>query len=647
MNHEVRFLKNAQALVADAGALVAARPRPMARSITASQVGRWGWLPVLSVIGALGLLLVALANALSRLGVGEYESLLWTGVLLLFIPFVVRLVSTAPERRERLGLVVLLVLGLYLVKVFHSPNEFIFSDELLHLHNAISILQTGRLFNDNSILAVTPLYPGMETLTAALASLSGLSAFSAGLVIIGVARVILGLALFLLYEEVSGSARVAGLAALIYATNANFLYWSAQFSYESLALPVAVLVLFMAVRLARTDQRIQRIGLIIIIVAIITAIVITHHLTSYFIAIFFIVWALLCLFMRIKSRRAGSGVQGIALPAALAAFSTIAVVAWLVTVASYTVGYLSPVLGGAIQSIIQIIIGEETSRQLFQSTTGYVAPVWERMMGLGSVVVLLLGLPIGLRQVWRHFRHHPVALILAAGALSYFAMLGLRFSPAAWETGNRASEFLFIGLAFILALTVVTVWDARRAWRVGRVAIIGGVVVIVIGGVIAGWSPSLRLGRPLQVTVGGVTIKPQGFTAADWMKNVLGPGHIVATDESNARLLLAYGQQSSLTGGNPDIRDLLGMADFPDWQAQLIQEHDIRYLVVDRRAISWNNMEGYYFDATGGGPIAPADLIAPDVTGKFDQLRQIPRIYDSGNLTIYDTKAILNAAPIQ
>jgi hypothetical protein len=119
----------------------------------------------------------------------------------------------------------------------------------------------------------------------------------------------------------------------------------------------------------------------------------------------------------------------------------------------------------------------------------------------------------------------------------------------------------------------------------------------------------------------------------------------VATDQSNARLLLAYGQQSPLTGGYPDIKDLLGMAEFPDWQVTLMQDNDIRYLVVDRRSISGNNMEGYYFDETGGGPIAPADLLDPEVSGKFDRLQNISRIYDSGNLVIYDAKAILHAAP--
>ncbi len=645
MNNELQLTKNSQRLAANAASFAAVQPQPIELAASTRQVQSWGWFPALSLIGAVGLMLVALANALSRSGEGQYEILLWAGVLTLIVPVAVRLASAEPARRERMSLVVLLAVGLYLVKVLHSPHEFVFSDELVHMHNVNSILQNGTLFNSNSILPVTPLYPGLETVTAAFASLSGLSPFSAGLVIIGVARLILGLALFLLYEEVSGSARVAGMAALLYAMNANFLYWSAQFSYESLALPLAVLVFFVALRRARADRRAERIGLTLIVMLIITAIVVIHHLTSYFVAVFFIAWTLLNVFLRFKSRQSASGLRGVSGSAVLAVFSTVMALVWLGTVASFTVAYLSPVLGPALESIVQIIAGEASTRQLFQSTAGYVAPLWERLTGIGSVLLMLLGLPLGLRSIWRHFRDHPIALLLAGAALAYFAMLGLRLSPAAWETGNRASEFLFIGLAFVLAFAVLALWDAQRVPWLSRAIAVGSVAIIFVGGVIAGWAPALRLGQPLQVVVGDVNIKPQGFAAADWMRNVLGPGHSVGTDQSNARLLLAYGQQSPLTGGSPDIKDLLGMADFPVWQSELMQEYDIRYLVVDRRSISWNNMEGYYFDETGGGPIAPDDLRDPEVYGKFDRLQNVSRIYDSGNIVIYDAEAILHAAP--
>ena len=58
--------------------------------------------------------------------------------------------------------------------------------------------------------------------------------------------------------------------------------------------------------------------------------------------------------------------------------------------------------------------------------------------------------------------------MFAGAAVAYFAMLGLRLSPAAWETGNRASEFLFLGLAFVLAFAGVELWNRR--YKPGLVA---------------------------------------------------------------------------------------------------------------------------------------------------------------------------------
>ena len=628
--------------------VTAARPLPV---MDITRIHSRGWLPALSLASAGGLLLVAIADTLSRSGTGQYDWLLWAGLLMVIVPIAARLASNAPSRRERIGLVILLGLGLYLVKVLHSPYGFTFSDELVHSYNGTRILETGKLLNANPILQVTPLYPGLETVTAALASLSGLSVFGSGLVIVGIARLMAMLALFLLYEEVSGSARLAGIAALLYTMNANFLFWSAQFSYESLALPLAMWVLYVAARRAALPKDAYHRGLTLTALFGITAVVITHHLTSYFLAAFFGVWTIGLLLLRFKAARTTSalagntfaGVRAPAEPAGLALFSTIASLVWLVGVASITIGYLAPVFSRAVASIIQIIGGEENTRVLFQSAGGYVAPVWERLAGIGSIVLMLLAMPFGLRQIWQRFRRHPIALMLTGAALGYFAMLGLRLSPAAWETGNRASEFLFIGLAFVLAFAVLEIWNRQRAPWLGRAVILGSVAVIFMGGVIAGWTPTLRLSQPLQVNVGDTVIVPQGFAAASWMRTTLGPGNQVATDESNARLMLAYGGQFTLTGGNPDIKDLLGMTDFPDWQVNLIRDQGIQYVAYDRRLISWSNMAGYYFDQTAAGVLPATALFDPAAYGKFDKPTDISRLFDSGNIVIYDVRAISNA----
>ncbi len=657
------------------------------RAFAASRVDSWGRLAVLGLVSSIGLLLVAVSDTLSRSGMGRYDLLFWLGLITIVMPIAARLASSTPARRERISLVILLGFALYLVKVMHSPYGFTFSDELAHSYNATQIVRTGTLFTPNPVLPVTPLYPGLETITAALASLSGLSVFDAGLVIIGVARLILMLALFLFFEQLSGSARLAGIAALLYAANANFLFWSAQFSYESVALPLAVLVIFATTRRAGADKADQHVGLTLIALLCIAAVVITHHVTAYLLAFFLGLWALIVRFRvhllfidasrtlirwyagetsaqqishKIRQRLPSLARQwtGTAKPGIhayssshpgvgeVALFALVTTLAWLIFVASPTINYLSPVIGGAVTSITQIITGEQSGRELFEAIRGYVAPWWERLIALGSIGLMLLATPLGLRRIWQQFREHPVVQLLMAAALAYFVILILRFSPAAWETGNRASEFLFIGLAFVVAFAVVDLWDSWSAFWQSRALVLGSIAALFVGGVIAGWTPYVRLSRPLQVTVGNVTIESQSMTTALWMRAVLGPHNRVLTDESNGRLMLTYGDQSTLVGRNASAKDILGASEIPDWLGKVFRQRDVRYIAVDRRLISWDNMAGYYFDETNGGPVASTELFDPGIYEKFDALQNVSRIYDSGNIVIYDMKVMTDEAPI-
>jgi hypothetical protein len=192
--------------------------------------------PILLTAG-LGLLVCSIANALSRAALEPTPLLFWAGVLLIAVPIFHRLTAESASAPERLALVCLLGLSLYCIKVFRDAPFYTFSDELVHAFNANQISAHHHLFRENPILDVTPSFPGLEGATSALMKLTGVSSFVAGVVLIGAARLVLIASLFLLFHRVSGSARIAGLGAAIYTGNFNFLYWGAQFSYESLALP--------------------------------------------------------------------------------------------------------------------------------------------------------------------------------------------------------------------------------------------------------------------------------------------------------------------------------------------------------------------------------------------------------------------------
>ena len=616
-----------------------------------SATGRWGWLPLLSLIGAAGLLLISTGDFLARSGSGRGELPFWGGLLMLVAPVALRLTSQAAARRERIGLIVFLGLGLYLVKFMNSPSGFTYADEFVHLYNSETVLQTGQLFGLNTILPVTPLYPGLASVSAALAGLTGWPLFQTGLVIIGAARLVITLALYLLYEQVSGSPRVAGLAALIYTANSNYMFFSASFSYESLALPLVILVLFAVARREQTPQLSERVGLSLVAFLGICGVVVTHHLSAYFVVAVLCIWELGVLVQpylawvrrRIRLRRPEPGRPGFrAGPKELAPIALIGTLAWLALVAPYTVTYLMPVIRGAADSTITWLAGGSGARELFRSTSGYAAPLWERVVGIGSVLICLGGLPFGLRASWQRYRHTVLAWLLGIGAVAYFATLPLRLVPKAWETGNRASVLMFIGLAFTLALGGLELWRPPRLPRLGRALFAVGAAIVFMGGLIAGWPPELRLAHPYEVAVGSARLEPQGLNVARWSASMLGTGNRVGADVANCRYMLAYGMQYPLCGSEWDMRLLLTAKSLVPGHLQLIRNEQLRYILIDRRLISQDAMAGYFFDATGGGPLPASALYAPEVYQKFNAEEHVSRILDSGDIVLYDTKALLN-----
>jgi hypothetical protein len=106
------------------------------------------------------------------------------------MPVAVRLLKVDVSRTERIGLVLVLGVALYCVKVLQSPTAFIQFDEFLHVRTAIDILEDGRLFGTNSLLPVSPRYPGLEIATTAIVNLTGLSIFLSGVILLLAARVV-------------------------------------------------------------------------------------------------------------------------------------------------------------------------------------------------------------------------------------------------------------------------------------------------------------------------------------------------------------------------------------------------------------------------------------------------------------------------
>jgi hypothetical protein len=383
----------------------------------------------------------------------------------------------------------------------------------------------------------------------------------------------------------------------------------------------------------------------------ILAITITHHVTSYALAIIFAVLAVLYRVLKVKRPN----------PWPLALLATVTALAWLLIAARTTVGYLWPVLREAIEGVWKIAAPTRPRRSsrrlrslpsapargsrrwcaprtLFHASATSaeavgVTPTPARAVAIFSVLLLaLLAFP-GLLQLWRRRRRDPFVLVLGAAAIVFFGALLLRFAPAAWETGNRAGEFLFIGLAF------AGIYGAARFLRVGptlerrRLLLTAGLAVIFVGGAISGWPWDVQLARPLQVKAHGREIDSEPLALAEFASKRMS-GSRFAAPEADARLLLTPGRQIAFGGQGPDVEDIVNNKKIAPWQLPVLRKNNLPYVVADRRRNSGDTLRGYYFDSPGqyGQELRPGIVVH-----KFARI-PVGRVWDSGWIVLYDLK---------
>lgn len=593
-------------------------------------VSSFGRLPDVAVVSSMGLLLVALADTAARSSTSWAEPLFWLGLLVVFAPIAARLASSALVRWEAIGLIVLLAVELYLVKILQSPLTFTYHDEFMHWRTAYDIITTHHLFTTNYILPISSMYPGMEIATNSLVSLTGLSVYGAGSILIGVARTLFMLGLFLLYERISGSFQTAGVAVALYAANPNFVFFDAAFSYESLAISLTVLVLFSSLRgWSGTQER--PVQMILVSLLAIMSVVTTHHLTAYFLAAFLVMWLLIDIVRR-RSSREHKG------PLSMAIIAVVSCLVWTVFVANASIEYLAPPLRSALVSLMRLITQEATPRRLFEQASGQVTPLWDKIVSFGAVGLILLVLPFGLVQIWKRHRSSSLALTLAICALGYPITLSMRFVGAAWEAANRSSEFLFLALALVLAAGLRPLLSSGRFGSISQILFTIGASLLVMGGLIIGWPPAWLLPGPYEVPVGlaggSRSVEQEGVAAAEWARSYLGPGNIVGADETNMLLMSTYGQQqvSTTLSGGQDINWVLYAPQMQAEQEKTLRRGSVRFLVVDYRLATVPSLTKNYYPGT--------DIKI--ALSKFDSIRGISKIFDSGDIRIYDVKGLLD-----
>src|SRR5512145_1110519 len=116
----------------------------------------WGWLPVLTVSAAFGVLVAAMAM-IASINDSPYAMLMfWFGILCIVLPVALRLLNPGIQYAEALALVILAGGALFLVSTIRSSNQNSSFDSFLHYRTAVDILESRHLFTPNPMLPVSP-----------------------------------------------------------------------------------------------------------------------------------------------------------------------------------------------------------------------------------------------------------------------------------------------------------------------------------------------------------------------------------------------------------------------------------------------------------------------------------------------------------
>jgi hypothetical protein len=618
----------------------ATRRRPRAthgipRNGAARESGARSRLPVsvVAIIAATGVFVVAIAYTTMRLGYlssQRADAVYWLGQALIAVPVAFRLI--APRDIGDSGtaiLVVVLTEAEYLLKICYSPLMFTYVDELEHWRSAVNLLHTGKLFTVNYLLPISPHYPGLEEATSSVASVTGLPIFASGLIVAGTAHLLFVCLLYLIFRHISRSHRIAGIAVLVYSSNPDLPSFDSMFAYQTIAVAFLGLALLAAWRFSTPETAGTRGGWLTIAVLAVVATAITHHVTSYVLIVTLILVT------------AASLLTGACRPAArlgaLTLVSAVAATGWAVFAAHGIVGYLAPVADGVIRSSRALLGGGHSAAP--PTSAG---PLGDRMLAAVAVLTLSALLPVGWWQVWRRYRRQTWFVAAMIGSLSWYALIMVRLLVAdGSELAGRAATYVYAPTAFIIAVVLVHLVRARLRWQPVAVTAVGCVLVVLFDGLANGWPPYWeRLPGPYQVAGVERSVEPEELTAANWTLAALGPGNRFAADFGSYPILGSHGDQ------NPVYNDayLYASPRYTRSDALRVQAEAIGYILVDRRLSRSLPASGSYFPGTARAGLNARPLALAGLT-KFNRIPGVGRLYDSGNIVIYDLERSEYYAP--
>jgi hypothetical protein len=559
------------------------------------------------------------------------DAFYWLGLVLLITPPAVLILRPVASRSERLVVTVLTTLALQFSRFVLFPALFVFHDELVHQGTLNLIQRTHHLLAVNSQLPVSSAYPGLEIATDAVHQLLGVNNRIAADVVLILARVVLTLSILLAVSSITRSQRFACVVTLLYCCNEQYLFFNSQFSYQTLALPLALLTIWLLLRPPVAGRGLPRqLGPPLAAVAATT---ITHHLTAMLLAATLICWA------AVEARLQPGSQLGRRLRwTALA--SVVFVGAWTVRPGNPVSSYLVQIGATSIDAIRSFLGGK--THKLFTDSSGYHAPTWEVVTSVASELVVVVVLGVALVHIWRR-RRRPrtsLAFVLILIACLYPLVPAGHLTPATSEVTDRASGFVFLGVSFVVAIWLFANRRWTRSWR--SALIIGLTVLVFIGQVILGSGPQWeQVPGPYLVSADNRSVDAYNVAAANWESQHLAPQTRVLADRVGGLLAVGIGGVNTVTQVADGINasHLLLAPTYTGEDRTLIAKLKIEFVIVDLRDADGLPRMGIYYesgeyDENRTTPVSRAALT------KLNSVPGVQRIYDNGSIVIYDTRSL-------
>jgi NO-binding membrane sensor protein with MHYT domain len=544
--------------------------------------------------------------------------------------------SPGLKSRDAAWLCCLLGVVFFLPKLGRTPNDFTFFDELQNVRSTSEMLRGARLFVYNPINLILAHYPGLHVLVAAVARATGLSLFGAANSVLVTARVLLMASLFVIFRRLLGSPRVASIAVLLYAANPAYLYFDAQFSYESLALPLAVTVVALGMSLG-SNQNLRRIPLAVASTLLIGAVIVTHHVTAYTMTAMLLLFGGLIRVCEPQARPIARALLGLGAVAAAGA------AAWAVFVAPETWHYLAPGIESTLKTIPKFLSGHSSVRAPFAQSP-LPTPVYELISSLLSVVLALTAFVAGTWLVRRERRSRGQMIGSIVLGAFYFVSLPLQLLQVSSATpiAPRIWEVSFIGLAPLAAIAAT--WLINRRRLLGWSATILGIFIMLMGGAVIRSGENIRFPGQYLPSGGPRAVTPDTIAAARWLLQSYGTHRVTMADVTLSSVFGAYALATPASYQNFGYRP---------WQVFFaptltatgryeLNRSGTEFVVVDLRVTRYRPFGGYYFspyEPSNQFSVVPAQDIA-----KFNTSPFFERVYDNGNIIIYHYSP--TAAPV-